>query len=81
MRSAEPHMALDGGEDGLLFYRRILAGAPQYLKPGGQLFFEIGYDEGQAVCGLMQEAGFTDVTCEKDFGGNDRVVSGTLPLL
>ena len=81
VRSAEPHMALDGGEDGLLFYRRILAGAPQYLKPGGQLFFEIGYDEGQAVCGLMQEAGFTDVTCEKDFGGNDRVVSGTLPLL
>ena len=81
VRSREPRMALDGGHDGLLFYRRILAGAKDHLKPGGQLFFEIGYDEAQAVCALMREAGLADVTWEKDFGGQDRVVCGTLPLL
>jgi release factor glutamine methyltransferase len=72
----EPIQALDGGEDGLDFYRRIISQAPEYLKENGYLFFEIGYDQGLAVWRLMCEAGFADVTVIKDLAGNDRVVRG-----
>jgi release factor glutamine methyltransferase len=72
----EPLQALDGGEDGLDFYRQIIAKAPEYLKQNGYLFLEIGYDQGLLVWRLMCEAGFTDVTVVKDLAGNDRVVRG-----
>lgn len=78
VRLHEPMCALDGGEDGLSFYRRIIEEAKSHLCGGGQLFFEIGYDQGEAVSGLMRAAGYRDVECVKDFAGLDRVVFGTL---
>ena len=68
----EPLMALDGGEDGLIFYRALLRIAGQWLHPDGFCLFEIGYDQGDALCTLAAENGFS---CEirKDFGGCDRV--------
>lgn len=78
VREHEPRLALDGSADGLCFYRRILADCKVYLKPGGMLFFEIGYDQGEAVKRLMEESGFLEVEVKKDYGGLDRVVLGTL---
>lgn len=78
VREHEPRLALDGSADGLRFYRRILADCGAYLKPGGMLFFEIGYDQGEAVKRLMEENGFLEVEVKKDYGGLDRVVLGTL---
>lgn len=76
VRGHEPFSALDGGEDGLHFYRRIVAEAPDYMRRGAYLFLEIGYDQGEAVVLLMQEAGFTRVEVYKDYAGLDRVVCG-----
>lgn len=78
VRDHEPHTALDGGEDGLFFYREITAKAKNYLAGGGMLFYEIGYDQGEAVKDIMEENGFREVRVEKDFSGLDRVVSGVL---
>ena len=78
VREHEPRVALDGGGDGLLYYRRILAEVPRYLRRGGMLFFEIGYDQGEAVSRLMEESGFTEIRVIQDYGGLDRVVWGTL---
>ena len=72
----DPMLALDGKEDGLYFYKKIVAESPKYLKIGGKLYFEIGYDQGEAVSALMREAGFTGVTVKKDLSGLDRVVFG-----
>lgn len=77
VRDHEPMMALDGGEDGLYFYRKITAESTKYLCGGGMLFFEIGYDQGPAVKDLMEQSGFKEVTVVKDFAGLDRVVYGT----
>lgn len=77
VRDFEPAEALDGGEDGLVFYRRIIEEAPRHLIGGGMLFFEIGYDQAEAVTSLMKNAGFRDVEVVRDFAGNDRVVYGT----
>ena len=74
----EPMQALDGGADGLDFYRKITEEAPRYLKENGYLLFEIGYDQGQEVQRLMLKAGFSDVTVIKDLAGNDRVVKGQI---
>lgn len=76
VREHDPRMALDGGEDGLFFYRRIVAEAGEYLYPGGMLFLEIGYDQADEVSGLMQKAGYKDVTVCQDLAGLDRVVYG-----
>lgn len=76
VRQFEPHLALDGAADGLYFYRKIAAQAGAYLAGGGELFFEIGYDQGDAVRAIMEEAGFTGVEVMKDFAGLDRVVLG-----
>ncbi len=71
----EPLMALDGGEDGLDFYRRILAEAPVYLKPEGLLYLEIGHDQGEAVCALAEATGkLEEITIVRDIPGHDRVV-------
>jgi release factor glutamine methyltransferase len=77
VRDHEPRMALDGLEDGLYFYRKIVEQSPAYLKPGGMLFLEIGYDQAAAVTALM-EKDFTGVQVVKDLAGLDRVVYGTL---
>ena len=76
VREHEPMMALDGGEDGLFFYRQIIAQAKEYLVHGGSLYFEIGYDQGEAVSELMKAHGYTDVAVVKDYAGLDRVVYG-----
>ena len=75
VRIHEPRMALDGGEDGLDFYRKITAESVQYLRKGGRLLFEIGYDQGEAVSALMKEH-FAEVRVIQDLAGLDRVVSG-----
>lgn len=76
VREHEPLMALDGGADGLVFYRRITEQAGAYLSSGGMLFFEIGCGQAEAVRGIMEEAGFREITVVKDFAGLDRVVYG-----
>lgn len=79
VRLFDPVMALDGGEDGLYFYRNIVSDAPGYLKDGGWLMVEIGHDQGEAVAGLLKKAGFDRVEVCKDLAGLDRVVKGRLP--
>ena len=76
VRLHEPLSALDGHEDGLFFYRRIIGECPDYLVRGGSLYLEIGWDQGGAVKALMEEAGFHEVRVTKDYAGLDRVVSG-----
>ncbi len=78
VREHEPRQALDGSADGLKFYRRIIEDSVRYLKKGGMLFFEIGYDQGEAVKTLMEQAGYLEVCVKKDYAGLDRIVSGTL---
>ena len=72
----DPFLALDGKEDGLYFYRRIVEESTQYLNIGGKLYFEIGHDQGVDVSNLMKDAGFSEVTVKKDLAGLDRVVFG-----
>ena len=76
VKSYEPKLALDGGEDGLDFYRSIIETAPNYLKNGAWLIFEIGYNQGQDLVNLMREKGFSDISVIKDLAGLDRVVKG-----
>ena len=78
VRDHEPKLALDGSEDGLMFYRRITQECGRYLTRGGMLFFEIGFDQGAAVSTLMEKAGFLEIQVIKDYAGMDRVVFGTL---
>ena len=78
VRDHEPRLALDGSEDGLLFYRRITQECGKYLTRGGMLFFEIGYDQADAVSALMEKAGFIEIQVIKDYAGMDRVIFGTL---
>ena len=75
VRDHEPVIALDGGPDGLEFYRRIIDGAGSYLRREGLIFLEIGYDQAEAVTDLLADKGFTDINVVKDLSGNDRVVS------
>ena len=72
----EPQMALDGGDDGLLFYRRLPEIAFSLLAPGGLLAMEIGEDQGDAVAALTRQAGFQQVKVHQDPAGHDRVVTG-----
>lgn len=78
VREHEPEMALDGTEDGIYFYKKILEGSRNHLKKGGMLLFEIGCDQAVEVSGLMREAGYGEVRVIKDYAGHDRVVAGTL---
>lgn len=79
VRDHEPAAALDGGADGLCFYRRIAAEAGGHLVPGGALFLEIGFDQGEAVRALLEDAGFREVTVYPDLAGHDRVVYAEWP--
>ena len=80
VKDFEPMLALDGDEDGLKFYRRIIGEAPRHLKSGGAIFLEIGYDQYEDTRKLLVEAGFTDIRLVKDLAGLDRVVTGSLKL-
>ncbi len=77
VRVHEPAMALDGGADGLIFYRKIAGDAGDYLNGGGMLFFEIGCEQAEDVCRIMETAGFREIAVVKDFAGLDRVVYGS----
>lgn len=76
VRLHDPFIALDGKEDGLHFYRRIINDSKEYICPGGMLMFEIGHDQGEDVSNLMKEAGYVDIAVKKDLAGLDRVVVG-----
>lgn len=74
----EPHIALDGGVDGLKFYREIIKNAPDYLVDGGMLFLEIGYNQKKSVMKLLEEnKNYGNIYSKKDLGGNDRIVVAT----
>ena len=75
----DPRLALDGGADGLDFYRRIAADAPNTLLPGGVLLLEIGSDQGEAVRNILSAAGFGNIRVFKDDAGLDRAVEAHLP--
>ena len=75
VREYDPMSALDGGEDGLDFYRIIAEQGTKVLKPGGRIYLEIGYDQGEAVSGLLRANGFSGVRVINDLTGKDRVVA------
>ncbi len=74
VKDYEPISALDGGDDGLDFYRRIINDVNEHLNDKGCIIFEIGYNQGKAVKKLLEEAGFKRVAIKKDLAGHDRVV-------
>ena len=79
VRDHDPHLALDGGADGLDLYRRLIRESLGYLLPGGVLLMEIGADQGGWIRTHMQEQGYRDVQVVKDLAGLDRVVLGYSP--
>ena len=76
VKDYEPLSALDGGNDGLDFYRRIINDIDSYLNKNGCVIFEIGYNQGDKVSKLLSEKGFENISVEKDLSGLDRVVIG-----
>ena len=70
----EPAMALEAGEDGLVFYKAIAEHYQKALRPGGALALEIGWQQREAVEALLEANGWVDIACRKDLGGNDRCV-------
>ncbi|MBQ8412742.1 MAG: peptide chain release factor N(5)-glutamine methyltransferase [Lachnospiraceae bacterium] len=74
VREYEPRLALDGMDDGLFFYRKIIENLDRYLYDDGIAIFEIGYNQYEDVRGMLIEAGFFDVSCKKDYAGLDRIV-------
>lgn len=81
VKDHEPRLALDGTKDGLHFYRKISAGALEYLNDGGYLCYEIGHDQGPAVSEILTNLGYINVKVVKDLSGLDRVVLGGKPCL
>jgi release factor glutamine methyltransferase len=79
VREFEPRAALDGGADGLDFYRRLAREAPSWLVPGGVLALEVGAGQAEAVSGLLRDAGFVHEARRRDYGGHERVVSARRP--
>ncbi len=75
----EPVLALVGGTDGLDFYRRIAFAAPEFLKPGGSLLFEIGWQQAEDVAGILKSRGFEEIEIIRDAAGKNRVVAGRCP--
>ena len=76
VKDYEPHTALDGGNDGLVFYRRIMEESKRVMKNNSIIAFEIGYDQGESVKELMENNGCNNVEIIKDLAGLDRVVIG-----
>jgi len=81
VRLYDPILALDGGEDGLDAYRTIAAGADDHLRENGLVAYEIGYDQKESVTALMHEKGFVRLEAVKDFGGNDRALVFSKPVV
>ena len=81
VREHDPMSALDGGPDGLDAYREITEFAARGMKPGAWLVFEIGFDQKQTVTALLKDAGFAEITCRKDLGGNDRAIAARRPIV
>ena len=79
VKDFEPRLALDGQEDGLYFYRKIVQEAKQHLNPEGWLCLEIGYDQGKALEQMLDEQGYREIAIVKDLAGLDRVAVGCLP--
>lgn len=78
VKDYEPRIALDGAEDGLEFYRRLIKDSPKYLCGNGSLYLEIGSNQGESVSSLMKKHGFGNIEVIKDLAGLDRVVFGRL---
>lgn len=81
VRDYEPHLALDGKEDGLYFYDKIIREAREYLYEDGYILFEIGQDQLDAVRGFLVENGYVDIEGMKDYAGLDRIVTARYPAL
>jgi len=79
VREFEPVTALDGGKDGLSFYRRLAAESKAYLKESGKIYFEIGWNQGTEVLELLREQGFKKIKIIKDQAGLERVIKAVLP--
>lgn len=75
VKDNEPILALDGGDDGLNYYKKIIEEAPKFLNKNGKLYFEIGYNQADAVSNLMKKS-FVNIKTLKDYGNNDRIVVG-----
>lgn len=76
VKDFEPRLALDGGKDGLIFYRKIAKDFKKHLKKDGRLAFEIGFNQGEAVKEILEENGYLDVEVIKDYNNNNRIVTG-----
>ncbi len=76
VKDHEPRLALDGGPDGLTIVRRVVEAARRRLRKGGTLALEVGHDQAERVAALVASAGFSDLARRRDYGGNERVVSG-----
>jgi release factor glutamine methyltransferase len=76
VRDYEPRLALDGGEDGLNFYRSVCSKWKLVLRPGGWLLFEVGIGQSEQVAQLMAENGFEDIEIKRDTADINRVVYG-----
>ena len=79
VKDCEPMGALDGGEDGLFFYRRIAEKAGEHLYKNGRVVLETGFDQAGDVTEIFAKAGFTELETIKDLSGNDRVITGVIP--
>lgn len=80
VKDYEPSLALDGGEDGLEFYRRIISNAKSYMNDNGLIFFEIGYNQANSVEELLKNNLFADIIVTKDLAGLDRVIKSKFIL-
>ena len=78
VRDHDPYIALDGGEDGLDFYRKIIAGAVDHLNRNGKIYLEIGYDEQKAVEEILRNNNFKNITTIKDYSDLPRVVKAEI---
>ncbi len=76
VKEFEPRLALDGGKDGLVFYRKIAKDFKKYLKENGRLAFEIGFNQGEAVKEILEENGYLNIEVIKDYNNNNRIVTG-----
>lgn len=81
VKDYEPMEALDGGRDGLDFYRKILKDAPRYLREGGFILLEVGYDQADDVKGIAMNSGIGDIRFVKDYAGIDRIVTGRSDII